>query len=166
MEECGLSGKNLEYYDPREKVFRPLTSKAVENWRGGVMKVRNPEQYLDVADDERDGPADDGDYANHDPAAGSSTPTPELRATVVALAGACRAVGFERVAPGKLRDADGKAVDTEQWVTALAAEQPFLLRLIVDHIGALDHLVRCIHLDPVWEGKLQEADARKESHFL
>lgn len=58
-----------------------------------------------------------------------------------------------RAGLGRLLDAAGSAMDTKSWVTARAAADSALLHLIVDNVRALDHLVRCIHLDPEWEGK-------------
>jgi len=191
MEEFGFSRDKLEYRDPRgkgrETVFRPLTSQVVEHWQGGVMEIRDPEHYfehLDDSDDEEydeshpddegfgnegfdpadEGEDDDYDYPNYDdedPVPAWPAPVPELRARIAALALACREADFVRVGPGKLRDATGGSMDTESWVTARAAADPALLHLIVDHVGALDHLVRCIHLDPVWEGNLHDNDPGK-----
>lgn len=188
MEDFGMHKDRLEYYDSREE-WQPLTSKVVENWRDGVLKIRDPDEFKafeqaykaygrndsDDSDDEKE--YEEGDYANRDPDAPDDeeeyeeedyanrdpdAPVPEMRATIAELVVACREEGRARAAPGRLRDARGKVVDTAGWVMARAAADPALLHLIVDRVGALDHLVRCLHLDPVWEGKLQPEEERSD----
>ena len=55
---CDLLHNYLEYYGPRKKAFRPLTSQVVQNWQVGVMEIRDPGLHSgDAGDSDDKGPA-------------------------------------------------------------------------------------------------------------
>lgn len=170
--EFGMDGDALEFLDEKTGDWRPLTEGEVQHFGGGVMKVRDPRLFDPDFDDEGDMNMTDF-MGSRNPYDAMNMPmgpaTGGVGFAVVKLAAMCKEDGYERVAGGddldgsvggaalRLRHAGtGEDTSTREWVLKKAGEDKDLLSLVVEHVGALDHIVQCLHIDAVWEGRLGE----------
>jgi hypothetical protein len=167
VEEVFDSSKNLEYYE--NNAWKPLRDLGnLQKYKGGKvpLKVRVPELYDDQkmdGDDEDDdegykyneGDDDEDDYSYDRDAEddfGGGSRTSVMEDTIVDLVSTLKALGFERsdVKPLTLRQG-GKEVATKEWVLQQAEKNPSLETVLLGHVGALDHVVQCLHYDMVWK---------------
>jgi len=59
--------------------------------------------------------------------------------------------GYERLESNTLQKAStGETISTKEYILNKASDDEELLSLLVDNIGALDHIIMWLHIDEVW----------------
>ena len=73
-------------------------------------------------------------------------------------------VELERLDDGKTlqKASTGETISTKEYILKKASEEEELLSLLVDNVGALDHVIQCLHIDYVWNNVEIEEDEKKD----
>jgi hypothetical protein len=172
VEEIFDDSRNLQYYE--QKQWRPLTDLstiAMQKYRAGktILKVRVPEHY----DDTPIGEEPDDEHYDID---GNNTnkygdiPDDELDLSSIILRGTIQKLVSKLKETNYIRS-DGviygekdttvvytitntktqEKIMTKDWVMQQADKDNELARLLIAIVGSLDHIVKCIHYDILWE---------------
>ena len=166
-EDYGFERDNLEMLDDNLNWIK-LTSKNLKEYKGKVVKIRDKEMFGNEDEEEYD-PEDgyeDEDYSAFDPydykdkdmigmGGGEDkdekkykTEDKSLRLQIEHLVADMKYNGYERQDTSTLRKAStGESISTKEYVLSKAAEDEELLTLLVEKIGALDHIVQWTHFD-------------------
>jgi len=174
--EYGWEKKNLELMD-NNGTWKKLTNDELKKFNGKIVKVRDKEIYeeeeedydssddndygsddnysgYDDDDDEysRYNPDDDyGDYKDGEDVTKKRDNSPPMRECIGKLIAELKFNGYERLEANTLQKAStGETILTKEYILKKASDDEELLSLLVDNIGALDHVVQWIHFDMVW----------------
>ena len=181
VEEVFDSSKDLQFYDGA--TWKPLRDLGnLSKYKGGrePLKVRVPEHYDDTKMDDEDEDYggggkyddDDEDYGNMGPYGRQGMPDDDddynlgtskvtiMEDTVNDLITTLKASGYERsdVKPLTMRSAEAGEISTKEWVLKQADEDPGIESVLLGHVGALDHIVQCLHYDMVWKRRDMNTD--------
>ena len=181
--EYGMEKKNLEMMDNNNK-WKKLTNDELKKFNGKIVKVRDKEIYSDEEeedysddnysgyddDDEYDGYNPDEDDEDYDMPKKKDTKPPPMRECIGKLIADMKFNGYERLDDGKTlqKASTGETISTKEYILKKASEEEELLSLLVDNIGALDHIIQCITWDYVWnnvENNKEEDDDEEENPF-
>lgn len=186
LEEYGMEKKTLEMMDNNDN-WKKLTNNELKKFNGKVVKVRDAEIYSEEADygsDEDYGndedysryDDDDDDYSGYNPDEDYDLPKkekdsspPPMRECIGKLIADMKFNGYERLEENTLQKAStGETILTKEYILKKASDDEELLSLLVDNIGALDHIIQCLHIDYIWnnvEIEEDEKDDEEENPF-
>jgi hypothetical protein len=179
VEEIFDDSRNLQYFDGKRK-WRPLTDLSTINmqqYRGGktVLKVRVPFHYDDTPMGQNDSD-DDESYGLDDDEKSTRRKNEDadldlasvlLEATIKKLVTSLKESNYVRsdgVMYGEYETKTlytltntetNKKIMTKDFVMEQAEKDSDLARLLLALIGSLDHIVKCIHYDLLWEHEVR-----------
>jgi hypothetical protein len=159
--------KGLEIYDLEKRKWLPLLDlKDWTQYRGSAepMLLRIPEFYDDTPVDEAypslpmsrepssnmvSGPSDDEEDIND---ILKSTKPLILADTIHVLVQTLKAAGYERSSADTLMTMrnDHGEIATRDWILQQGERHPHVAAVLLGHIGALNHMVECLHYNCVW----------------
>jgi hypothetical protein len=138
--------KDLEYYNGEE--WLPLTNMDdIKPWKGGAyaLDIRVPSQYDDVYE-----------YTiQSKDKMGSIIEGRSMMKIIRSLVLECQRTGVERSKVKRFHLSRGTTtVPTRQWVMTAAESDALLRSVLLRRPGALDHIVKCLHLDFLWHKRV------------
>ena len=174
LEEYGMEKKSLEMMDNNDN-WKKLTNDELKKFNGKIVKVRDKEIYEEdcggsddedysaAADDDEYGydPDDDyGDYKDGEVVTNKKDNSPPpMRECIGKLIADMKFNGYERLESNTLQKAStGETISTKEYILKKASDDEELLSLLVDNIGALDHIIQCLHIDYIWNNVEIEED--------
>ena len=176
LEEYGMEKKSLEMMDNNNN-WKKLTNDELKKFSGKVVKVRDVEIYSEeadygsdedysaAADDDDDygyNPDEDNDIDYNMPKEEKGSSPPPMRECIGKLIADMKFNGYERLEANTLQKAStGETILTKEYILKKASDDEELLSLLVDNIGALDHIIQCLHIDTVWNNVEIEKDDDK-----
>ena len=168
----GWEKKDLEMMDNNDN-WKKLTTDELKKFHGKIVKVRDKEIYSEIEeeedydsdedydydDDDEYGynPDDDDDYKDGEVV--SKKKAPPMRECISKLIAELKFNGYERVVDAKAlqKGSTGETILTKEYILKKASDDEELLSLLVDNIGAIDHVIECMHFDSVWNNvKIEE----------
>jgi hypothetical protein len=167
----GWEKKDLEMMDNNDN-WKKLTNDELKKFNGKIVRVRDKEIYseeeeedygsdedYDYDDDDEYGynPDDDDDYKDGEVV--SKKKAPPMRECIGKLIAELKFNGYERVVDAKAlqKGSTGETILTKEYILKKASDDEELLSLLVDNIGAIDHVIEWIHVDAVWNNvKIEE----------
>ena len=169
VEEAFGSSKELEYYDDGVEEWKPLKDlNALQKFKGmkQALPVRVPSMYDEGANEEEYDP-DEEEYGNDDEedlyGGGEGTRKNKMESNIRELVVILKDTGYVR-SDGKQftlkSTADNSEISTKEWVLSQVQDDDSLESLLLGNVGALDHIVQCLHYDMVW--KNEDADDKPE----
>ena len=166
--EYGWEKKNLEMMD-NNGTWKKLSNDELKKFNGKVVKVRDKEIYEEeeedygsdedysavAADDDEYGYDPDKDYGDYKDGEvvtkKKDSGPPPMRECIGKLIADMKFNGYERIEAGTLQKAStGETISTKDYILKQASDDEELLSLLVDNIGALDHIIQCLHIDYIW----------------
>jgi hypothetical protein len=128
---------------------------------GGKGGGKGSGRYDDDDDDDYGGynPEDDDDmdddmYNQMGPGSKMSV----MEDTINELVDTLKTSGYERSDIKALtmkETSTNKEISTKDWVLQQADKDPSVESVLLGHVGALDHIVQCLHYDMVWKPKVE-----------
>lgn len=158
------TSKNLEYYDAGTNEWKPLKDlSALQKYKGKdqALPIRVPEIYENDDTDDEEVYDSDGEFRDDIMnASDHESRTMKIELTIKELVSDLKQSGYVRSEKNEFylkSTTDNNELSTKSWVLKRAQnDDPLLESLILGHVGALDHIVQCLHYDMVW--KNQEPD--------
>jgi len=176
--EYGWEKKNLEMTD-NNGTWKKLTNDELKKFNGKIVKVRDKEIYeeeeVDYGSDEDYSAAADDEYG-YDPdkdyddykdgevvAKKEGSSPPPMRECIGKLIADMKFNGYERLESNTLQKAStGETILTKEYILNKASDDEELLSLLVDNIGALDHIIQWLHVPAVWNNEEDDDDDKDE----
>jgi hypothetical protein len=171
-EYYGWEKKDLEMLDNNDN-WKKLTNDELKKFNGKIVKVRDKEIYSEEEEEDYDSDEDydyddddeygynpdddDDDYKDGEVV--SKKKAPPMRECIGKLIAELKFNGYERVVDAKAlqKGSTGETILTKEYILKKASDDEELLSLLVDNIGAIDHVIQWIHFDSVWNNvKIEE----------
>ena len=109
-------------------------------------------------DDDDDGMGDDDDMYNRMNAGGRMSIMEDTINELVELLKENGYVRSDIKALTMKETSTNKEIPTKDWVLQAADKDPTVESVLLGHVGALDHIVQCLHYDMVWKAKATTVD--------
>ena len=172
-EYYGWEKKDLEMMDNNDN-WKKLTNDELKKFNGKIVKVRDKEIYSEEEEEDYGSDEDydeygynpdddDDDEYGYNPKKDACS-RPPMRECIDKLIAELKLNDYERVVDAKAlqKGSTGETILTKEYILKKASDDEELLSLLVDNIGAIDHVIHWIHVDSVWNNVKIEEDPCKD----